>query len=262
MVVYIGLSVYFYFKNKKILFWLLFFPIMLLTVLTPFRIAWTVAERYVYVGSLGIFVVVAMVFEKLARNNKIKPLVFLLFSFIIIALMVRSIYRNIDWKNQDNLWIATGITSPSDPKTHNNLGDVYARWNQLDKSAEEFKKAIQINPKYAEAWHNLANIYFRMGKIELAINTYNKALSYNPNLWQSYQTLGVVYYNIGQFDTSEKYFKKALAIFPGNPDLHSYLGILYLQMGKKDQAKQKFYDALSIDPKHQMSLNALKEILK
>jgi protein O-mannosyl-transferase len=42
--------------------------------------------------------------------------------------------RNSDWQNQDTLWIATGKTAPSDPKTHNNLGDLYGRHGDLDRA--------------------------------------------------------------------------------------------------------------------------------
>jgi hypothetical protein len=46
---------YFYKNNKKLFFWLTFFLISLLPYLTPLRISWVVAERYVYLGALGIF---------------------------------------------------------------------------------------------------------------------------------------------------------------------------------------------------------------
>ncbi|MFA6285612.1 MAG: hypothetical protein WC643_03755, partial [Parcubacteria group bacterium] len=52
-------------KNKDVFFWLAFFFITLLPTLTPFKISWIVAERYVYLGTLGIIVVVAMAVNKI-----------------------------------------------------------------------------------------------------------------------------------------------------------------------------------------------------
>ncbi len=60
--------------------------------------------------------------------------------------MIRTIVRNFDWRTPDSLYIATGRTAPSDPKTHNNLGDVYARRGDLQRAAYEFKLATEINP--------------------------------------------------------------------------------------------------------------------
>lgn len=255
--VFIVIIVFTWFKHRKISFWLLFFIIILLPVLTPLRIAWVVAERYVYLGAIGIFVVVAIVLEKISNIKKIRPFVFIFFSIIIVALMIRTIYRNIDWKNQDNLWIATSETSPSDPKTHNNLGDVYGRHGDLKRAAEEFKRAIELNPKYAEAHHNLANIYARMGRFEEAIETYNIALKYNPDLWQSYQTMGIVYFNMDDLEKAEENLKKSIEMNPQNAESYSNLGFIYFKQEKKKKAKQEFNKALKIDPNNEGAKNGL-----
>ena len=76
---------------------------------------------------------------------------------IVVSLSIRTIVRNVDWKNEDNLWVATGKVAPSGAPIHNNLGDVYARHNDYPKAIEEFTRATQINPGYADAYHNLAN---------------------------------------------------------------------------------------------------------
>ena len=255
--VFIGIIVFTWFKQRKISFWLLFFPITLLPVLTPLRIAWVVAERYVYLGAIGIFVVVAIVLKKISNIKKIRPFVFIFFSIMIVILMVRTIYRNVDWKNQDNLWIATSETSPSDPKTHNNLGDVYGRHGDLKRAAQEFSKAIELNPRYAEAYHNLANIYARMGKYEQAIKTYNMALKYNPDLWQSYQTLGIVYFNMDDLEKAESNLKQSIKMNPENAESYSNLGYIYFKQEKKSKAKEEFDKALKIDPNNQGAKNGL-----
>jgi len=221
--VFIGLIVYSYKKNKQVFFWLSFFIITLLPTLTPLRISWVVAERYVYLGSLGIFVVIAIFFDWLAGREKIKYYAYALFSIIILSLSVRTILRNIDWKNEDNLWFATAKVSDAGPNIHNNLGDVYTRQGNLEKAAEEFKKAVEINPRYADAEHNLGLTYIQMGKAEEAIATFKTAVSMNPNLWQSYQQLAAIYYNQKKIDLALESIKKALAINPNDPQLQENL---------------------------------------
>lgn len=235
-------------KNKPIFFWLCFFIITLIPTLTPFGISWIVAERYVYLGSVGIFYIIGILLMKMIKNKKTETIGYLVFTVIIISLITRTIIRNLDWKNEDSLWIATGNTSPSDPKTHNNLGDVYGRQGNLTKSAEEFKIAIKLNPNYADAYHNLGNVYFRMKKVPEAMESYQTAIKYNPQLWQSYQNLGLIYFNQKQYDLAEKSIQKAISINQINANLYVDLGIIYLQTGNKDLAKQAFMKALRIDP--------------
>lgn len=247
-ILFSGIIIYSYKRRHQVFFWLSFFIISLLPTLTPFRISWIVAERYVYLGALGIFVVVATGFKKLSEVKKLKLFSYFIFSLIIIALSIRTVIRNIDWKNQDNLWMATGRTSPSSPNTHNNLGDVYARRGDLENAAREFKKAIEIKPSYADAYHNLANTYLEMRKTEEAIGTYQKAIFFNPNLWQSYQNLAAVYFRQERYGPAGENLIQALKIKPQNSTLHINLGIVYLRQGQNLKAKDEFRKAYELEP--------------
>jgi protein O-mannosyl-transferase len=208
-------------KNKDIFFWLVFFVITLLPTLTPLKISWIVAERYVYLGTLGIIVVIAMLFDKFLnlKNENAKMVGYFVLILMIVSLFVRTIIRNQDWKSEDTLWISTAQVAPSGQQIHNNLGDVYARQGNMEKAVEEFKKAIEINPNYADAYHNLGNTYQQIGQLDLAVENYQKALSINPNLWQSYQNLAAIYFNNEDFPKALEYIKKALEINPNDENL-------------------------------------------
>jgi len=174
---FLGALAWSWFKNKTVFFWLAFFPITLLPTLTPFKISWIVAERYVYLGTLGVIVVVAMLFDRILKINENAKMVGYFFLVALVAsLSVRTIVRNRDWKSEDTLWLATAKVAPSGQVIHNNLGDVYARQGDMQKAVEEFKKAIEINPNYADAYHNLANTYQMMGQLDLATDIIKKRL--------------------------------------------------------------------------------------
>jgi protein O-mannosyl-transferase len=224
---YIGMIAWGYFKNKTVFFWLVFFVLALLPTLTPFKISWIVAERYAYLGTLGIIVVVAIFFDKIIKlNENAKMAGYFALVVIVTSLSVRTVMRNRDWKNEDTLWIATAKVSPSGQQIHNNLGDVYVREDNLPKAVEEFQKAIEINPDYADAYHNLANTYQAMGQNDLALKNYQKAASINPNLWQSYQNMASIYFNQGQFDLADENIKKALEINPNDANLKQNLQVI------------------------------------
>ncbi len=243
-------------KNKFIFFWLSLFLIALAPTLTPFRLNWIVAERYSYLPILGIIAVVCSGIIKL--SEKIKWLNYLI-PVVIILLSARTIVRNIDWKNEDNLWIATGKTSPSSPNTHNNLGDVYGRWGDKQKSLRQFQTAIALKPNYADAYHNSANVYREMGQIDKALENYQNALKFNPNLWQSHQNIAAIYFDQKQYDKALENIQKAISLNPKNISLLLNLGIIYLVSDDKQKAKESFISVLSLDPQNQPAQAGLSE---
>lgn len=255
-----ALFVYFYKKDKKVFFWLSFFIISLLPSLTPLKIAWITAERYAYMGSIGIFTVLAYFINALGRrlDNRKFPYIFLAIALPLLS--IRTITRNSDWKNQDNLWLAAAKTSPSSPQNHNNLGDLYARNGEFDKAVEEFQAAIKLLPNYGDAYHNLANTYLQMGKPELARENYEQAIKANPNLWQSYQNLAVIHAENKDFATAITLLDKALSINPENPSLYFAKGIIFLNMGKVPEAKETLLKANSLDPENPKVKEVLENI--
>lgn len=257
---FVGLAIFSYIKNRFLFFWLCFFIIFLSLTLTPLGISWIVAERYVYLGTLGIFIAVAFGFDKIMRVARFRSFAIAFFVIIIMILSIRTIARNVDWANEDNLWLSAARTSPSSSQNHNNLGDYYGRHKDLENSVREFKLAIQLKPNYADAHHNLGNAYRDMGRFDDAIVQYEKALSFNPNIWQSYQNIAAIYYQQGKFTQALEYVEKGLTIEPQNPALYLTRGIILLKLKRLEEAKEIFLAILRIDPTNQLALEGLKEI--
>ncbi|MBI2019013.1 tetratricopeptide repeat protein [Candidatus Daviesbacteria bacterium] len=260
--VFFGLILYGLKKNKSVFFWLSFFLISLSPTLTPFRFNWIVAERYLYLPSLGIFALTGFILDKIASIGKYKNVIYSIFAIILISLSARAIIRNIEWKNEDNLWIATGKTSPSSPNTHNNLGDVYGRWGNKERSLQEFKTAISLKPDYADAYHNAGNVYRELGQLDKALEYYQKAASLSPILWQSYQNMAAIYFQEKQYDSALNYMQKAITINPKNLNLRLNLAVIFLAKGDKQSAKQIFEEILKIDPQNQLAQQGLVEASK
>lgn len=255
-------AIYSFFKDRNYFFWLLFFIINLVpTIITAtFGLTWIVAERYLYLASVGIFVSVALFAKYLLERNVNRQVVFGVIIVLLGISITRSIIRNIDWASEDNLWVATGKTSPSSPNTHNNLGDVYGRHGDKQAALREFQTAILLKPNYADAYHNLANTYHELQDEPKALENYQKAVEINPNLWQSYQNIAAIYYQQGKFDLALENINNALKINPKNPHLNLNLGIIYLVKGDKLQAKQAFMQVLILDPKNEQANAALLQL--
>jgi Flp pilus assembly protein TadD/4-amino-4-deoxy-L-arabinose transferase-like glycosyltransferase len=260
LAVFLGVIVFFWKKEKKVSFFLLFFLMALSPTLLPLNVGWVVAERYAYLASLGIFVFMAFIIQKIGRLFKNKKVVYILLAIIVLALSLRTIVRNNDWQNQDTLWLSAQRTSPSSHQNHNNLGDLYARRGDYPQAIEEFKKAIELKPDYGDAYHNMANVNHQMGQDDLAEQNYKKALSLNPRLWQSYQNLAAIYFSQKNLDLAQESMNKAIEINPNQPDLYSNLGAIYVILGDKQKAQESFQKALLLNPNDQRARQSLDKL--
>lgn len=257
----VGLYIISFFKNKKIFFFLSLAIISLSPFLTPLRIAWVVAERYAYLATLGVISSFSIFLFKYLK--KFPQWVFWTVLIVIVSLLsLRTIIRNNAFQNEDNLWLATAKTAPSDPKTHNNLGDYYSRHQDYDKAILEFTKAIELNPNYADAYHNRGLTYMQKKESDKAISDYQKAIELNPALWQSYRNLAGVYFDLEQIDSALNYMQKAIEKNPDEPHLWTNLGAIYLELKQKEKAVFAFEQALKLNPNDQVAPKGLLEANK
>ncbi len=258
--VFLGVIVFFWKKEKKVSFFLLFFLLALSPTLLPLGVGWVVAERYAYLASLGIFVFMAFILQKIGRLFKNQKVAYVLLAIIVLAFSIRTIVRNNDWRNQDNLWLAAVRTSPNSHQNHNNLGDLYFRHGDHQKAIEEFKKAIELKPDYGDAYHNMANLYHQIGQDNLAEENYRKALSLNPRLWQSYQNLAAIYYSQNKFDLAQEFMLKTIEVNPNNSDLYANLAILYAALGEQEKARESLQKALLLNPNFERVKQLLEKL--
>ena len=74
------------------------------------------------------------------------------------------------------------------------LGNNYFDTTKYEKAIESYKKAIEINPEYYNAYNNLGYAYFNRTKYEKAIEAYSNEIKINPKDSSAYYNLGNAYY--------------------------------------------------------------------
>ncbi len=124
-----------------------------------------------------------------------------------------------------------------------------------DKAIEYYQKAININPKYVEAYNNMGIIYSKQGNDNKALEMYEKAISINPEHASTYANMGAAYNNKGDFDKAIKLYGKAININPSDAESYYNMGLAYDHKGNYDKAIGLYEKAISFNPKDDTAYN-------
>lgn len=104
-------------------------------------------------------------------------------------------------------------SNPNNASGHVVLGTLDFESKSYSAAQAEFDRAIQIDPKDAEAYVRLGKLYEAEGRTELAIAPYRKALDLQPNAPLA-TLVGNLYLDEGDFKTARKYYVDALDADP------------------------------------------------
>ena len=145
---------------------------------------------------------------------------------------------------------------------YNRLGFIYQWRGELQKAADFFHKALDLNPRYTEAALNLAVTYNEMGLYDEAVETFNKAAtvvkaqprSLDPyirgRLANEHARLGDLYYALGLYEEALDEYRKALTLRPNLVDIMSKIGITLREQGALDEAIRIFMRVKEVHPRY------------
>ena len=134
-----------------------------------------------------------------------------------------------------------------DPTYFDCLGKIYLNAGNYDKAIEFLNKAIENNPKNANAYYLLGQYFSNIGKHELAIENVEKAINIDNKY---FDVLGKIYLNAGNNDEAIEFANKAIENNPKNALAYDVLGHAFLNTGKHELAIENTEKAANIDNKY------------
>lgn len=235
-------------KNKLIFFAIGWFLLTLFPQSNLFPINAYMAEHWLYLPSIGFFLVIGSFFERWYRLKNSRVLSVVIFAILISFYSFLTIKQNDYWKEPKFFYQTTLKYSPDSWRVLNNLGNNYKELNKYEEALELYEKAIVLNPAYAEAYGNIAFIYEKMGKNEDALAMYKKALEVGENVIGIYNNLGIFYYNLGKFNEAIAVYHKAIETRPDYPDTYNNFGNVYEKINKLNEAAASYLKAIELKP--------------
>lgn len=221
-----------YKENGKVSFSILFIFITLLPVMNIIQTMNYMAERFLYISSFSLSLLVAYVIT-MNIKEKNRNIIIVLTLLIIIIFSFLTIKRNSEWKNNDTLY------STADGKDGSvllvNSGNMYANRKQFDEAEKRYRRALMIRENNVLAHHNLGLIFLVRGDLDSAEIKIKDGLAVDSLAPDGYLQLANIYQHKGKLNDAIAQLEKLQTIAPDYRGSKAQLEILKSGSGIPEQ---------------------------
>jgi len=237
-------------RHRLTCFALLWFLLSLLPILNIYPINAWIAEHWLYIPSVGFFLILSFLLKMLYCSARLKPISILLILGLGVFWSHLTIQQNTLWSKPIDFYKRVLTFNPSSFEAHNNLGMLLDQKGKLNEAAQHYLRSIQLNPTYEETYYNLGVLFSRQDRHKEAMVYYSKALQIWPAYVKAHNNLANSYAVLGLWDKAMEHYAQALRLNPGYADAHSNLGNVLLQLKEKKQALYHYKKAIELNPAH------------
>jgi protein O-mannosyl-transferase len=258
--------------------------------------AQAMADRFIYVAALGLFVAMIWGLHGLAKRGRYQQSGLSVAGAAAIVLCLVLTRQQLGyWKNSETLFqhalevtennylahlnLGTALDDkgqideanrefreairlkPDYALAHNNLGMALDGKGQIDEAIKEFQEAIRLKPDYALAHSNVGNALVRKGQIEEAIKALQEAVRLKPDYAEAHNNLGNALVRKGQTGEGIRQYQEAVRLRPDYALAHNNLGGAFVRTGQIDEAIREFQEAIRLKPDYALAHNNLARAL-
>ncbi len=140
--------------------------------------------------------------------------------------------------------------NPDYAEAHNNLGIVYYERDELDEAIACYRRAVELKPDFAQAHSNLGNALRGQKKFDEALACYERALSIAPDYAEGYNNRGTTLRELQRFDEAEAVYRKALTLRPNDTETLNNLALNMIDQDRDAEALALLDQSAAVNPGH------------
>lgn len=119
--------------------------------------------------------------------------------------------KNGDWKSAQSLYEKILSADSSNAVMQYNYAYTCFNLNQLERAEEAFRRAIELNPQYADAYNDLGVTLEKQKKSGEAVDAYQKAVDLGTNS-DAFFNLALLKEKLGQYKASVELYEKYIEL--------------------------------------------------
>ena len=216
----------------------------------------SMADRYLYVPSIGIFIMVAWSIPAL-QTVPARRLVAAAACAIIVAFTVSSHAQASYWRNSYALFTRTLAVTRENAMAHVQLGEAFEDDGNNQRAFDEYARAVALRPNHGGVRERVASVLLKLNRTAEAMEHLAIALELNPTEYVTHN-LGMYLMSQNRLDEAERVLRENVRLDDDNSSgaRENYAALL-VQLGRFDDARAQFEDALRLSPDSAKALNGL-----
>ncbi|CAI9583375.1 unnamed protein product [Staurois parvus] len=147
-----------------------------------FPVGFVVAERVLYVPSMGFCMLVAHGWKKLASKSGLRKMSWIFLALVLLTHAMKTFNRNWDWESEYTLFMSALKVNKNNAKLWNNVGHALENEKNYVKALKFFKQATHVQPDDIGAHMNVGRTYKNLDRSKEAEDSYLIAKSLMPQV--------------------------------------------------------------------------------
>ncbi len=210
---------------------------------------YAMADRYHYLPSIGLAVILAWGIPSLIKRDDIRKKVLFPAGVTVMALLAILAWKQCGyWKNSTTLWNHALTVTKNNAVAYGNLGIVLSDEGKYLEALSFLDKAISINPDLNLLYINRGVVYAELGRYRDAFDNFNQALLLKSCNAYFFKARGTVFYKMGQHENAAQDFSRAITLEPDRFDLYYLRGNSSFEAGRYPQALEDYNRAIGLYP--------------
>ncbi|XP_041898850.1 protein O-mannosyl-transferase TMTC4 isoform X4 [Corvus kubaryi] len=220
-----------------------------------FRVGFVIAERVIYLPSIGYCILFTYGFSLLSKQAKKKKILAVAVLGILLINVMRCALRSSQWRSEEQLFRSALSVCPLNAKVHYNVGKNLADKGNQSAAIKYYREAVRLNPKYVHAMNNLGNILKERNELHEAEELLSLAVQIQPDFAAAWMNLGIVQNSLRRFEEAEQSYWTAIKHRKKYPDCYYNLGRLYADLNRHIDALNAWRNATVLKPEHSLAWN-------
>jgi len=229
------------------------FALALLPVMNFVPLANPVAERYLYMPSLGFIFSVVAFFDYMITQQHVNVNLRRIASTTIIAstltvFVCHSFGAGSTLETDLSLWRNVLVHEPVNAKARNNLALTYDGHGEVEKAIQQYETNTQLHPENVYAQRSLGRLYQRGKRYEDAQRRYESALHLKPDSPRVHFLLGTLCEEQVRLEEALEWYRKSASLNITSAKAHLAVGSTLVRLGRSKEAIYPLNLAAQLSP--------------